>query len=731
MGLLSLGTPLTWKEAAPYRAAVKRAGIEQFVNIYETAVGRRNEVLKWGDEVEYMLLAFTEDKRVRLLLRGPEILEELQKEEHAQPQGSSVPVLWRPEYATWMVEGTPGVPYRCYATDLGLVERNMRLRRREIDRLLGPNECVLTITAFPRTGCGAFTMPPSLPMGRLARSLFTSDDAINPHPRFGTLTRNVRARRGRKVDIRVPLFKDINTRLPTPLVSGEQMRLLEAVPDTKEVMARNAQTQKDADTAFMSVEEAKTLMIKDIYMDSAAFGMGCCCLQITLQARDIGESRYLYDQLAVMAPLMMALTAATPILHGQLADTDTRWDVISAAMDDRTAEEINCGRPAKSRYSSIDMFISDRVDIKLDRFNDIPIQADRVSYQTLRKAGVDERLALHISHLFIREPLVLFKEKLDLNDTTSADHFENIQSTNWNSVRFKPPPPGGDIGWRTEFRTMEVQLTDFENAAFSVFTVLLSRVIIAFDLNLYIPMSRVDSNMQKAAERDAARKGRFLFRKNIFSNSKSSSSFICSCGHIHQATIVGGNFEGGIEEFCTEQEDADPFDAMSIDEIFNGKPLTCHGQARGFAFPGLIPLIRGYLDSIEMEVATKSLLSTYMEFVAARASGNLCTTATHMRRFVQKHPKYRKDSNVGPELTYDLLSHCRAITAGVVRAPELLGKFFPGRHVTTDDTAASMMEHMSRKPVGSQAGHLHGASLPQSAVQSTIEKLAMANLRST
>lgn len=35
--------------------------------------------------------------------------------------------------------------------------------------------------------------------------------------------------------------------------------------------------------------------------------------QITVQARDMGESRYLYDQLAVLAPIMMALSAATPI----------------------------------------------------------------------------------------------------------------------------------------------------------------------------------------------------------------------------------------------------------------------------------------------------------------------------------------------------------------------------------------------------------------------------------
>ncbi len=38
---------------------------------------------------------------------------------------------------------------------------------------------------------------------------------------------------------------------------------------------------------------------------------------------------------------------------------------------------------------------------------------------------------------------------------------------------------------------MEIQLTDFENAAFTVFVILLTRVILAFDLSLYIPLSKV------------------------------------------------------------------------------------------------------------------------------------------------------------------------------------------------------------------------------------------------
>jgi glutamate--cysteine ligase catalytic subunit len=60
-----------------------------------------------------------------------------------------------------------------------------------------------------------------------------------------------------------------------------------------------------------------------------------------------------------------------------------------------------------------------------------------------------------------------------------------------------------------------VQLTDFENAAFVVFIVLVTRVILAFDLNLYVPLSKVDENMKRAHARDAVHTQKFAFRTSI------------------------------------------------------------------------------------------------------------------------------------------------------------------------------------------------------------------------
>jgi glutamate--cysteine ligase catalytic subunit len=41
--------------------------------------------------------------------------------------------------------------------------------------------------------------------------------------------------------------------------------------------------------------------------------------------------------------------------------------------------------------------------------------------------GLDNLLAKHISHLFIRDPLVVFSETIDQDDSMSNDHFEVCQ----------------------------------------------------------------------------------------------------------------------------------------------------------------------------------------------------------------------------------------------------------------------------------------------------------------
>ena len=51
MGLLSIGSPLSWEETKKFASHVQHHGIKQFINIYHRLNDRKCDVLKWGDEV--------------------------------------------------------------------------------------------------------------------------------------------------------------------------------------------------------------------------------------------------------------------------------------------------------------------------------------------------------------------------------------------------------------------------------------------------------------------------------------------------------------------------------------------------------------------------------------------------------------------------------------------------------------------------------------------------------
>lgn len=240
---------------------------------------------------------------------------------------------------------------------------------------------------------------------------------------------------------------------------------------------------------------------------------------------------------------------------------------------------------------------------------------DKADYQKLRNGGIDHLLAQHVAHLFIRDSVSLFSEKIHQNDKEDTDHFENIQSTNWQTMRFKPPPPNSTIGWRVEFRPCEIQLTDFENAAIVCFVVLLTRVILSYKLNFLIPISKVDENMQKAQQRNACLDQRFWFRKDV--NAK------------HTQTN-GTSVENGKHAESTDNDDGE-YELMSIDQIINGTD----------GFPGLVPLINSYLASMDVDTDTHCTIQQYLRMIQRRASGDLLTTASWIRKEVLTHPEYK------------------------------------------------------------------------------------------
>lgn len=173
-----------------------------------------------------MLVKFDRQARkVRVSCRAEELLKILQAPEDA---GEKCDCLWRPEFGSYMVEGTPGEPYgiersaleriwirdaiknddeimkdRTVMTDgfftdtdmfvsrvednsilfsfLNGVESNMRLRRKEVQKYLSQDEAVLTISTFPMLGTFDFCNPPAFvdPTQGYAESLFFPDQGLD------------------------------------------------------------------------------------------------------------------------------------------------------------------------------------------------------------------------------------------------------------------------------------------------------------------------------------------------------------------------------------------------------------------------------------------------------------------------------------------------------------------------------------------------------------------------
>lgn len=572
-----------------------------------------------------------------------------------------VSTIWNPEYAAYMVEGTPALPYGTTGhliTSLCEIEDNMRFRRLEVLKLLGPDETIMSITNFPRLGCPNFTYPVFNPKPETGASgsVFLPDEVIfNGHPRFRTLTKNIRSRARRKQVINLPVFQDTNTRMP----------FIECFKDAEAKVASKP---------------------NHVYMDACGFGMGCCCLQVTFQATHLEEAKVLYDQLAPLAPIALALSAASPVYRGILTDRDCRWDVISRAMDDRTREELGITkelkeskhRIPKSRYDSISAYLTKQGQ----KYNDIELVYDKNYHDIMIANKVEPGIARHIAHLFIRDPLALYREKLNQTDQ-ELDHFENIQSTNWQTMRLKPPPTvNSSIGWRVEFRPIEAQTSDFESAAYVVFITLLTRVILAYKLNFLMPISLVDENMVTAQKRDSVKDGKFWFRREIMHKSSSNKPLntvlentVCensnnsSDNTMNQSGVMFASpIDHGVLIRRTAAIKAGQDNSvvqMTVNEIINGSD----------EFIGIMPIICHYVDSFDDGSNTQMLnrIKSYLKLISDRASLKTKTTARVMRDFIDAHPKYCHDSIVNEEVNYDLLKFMDKIGKSEIVCSELTG----------------------------------------------------------
>lgn len=276
MGFLAdVGLTLNFYESKPVIEYIKQHGIIQFLRLLKKFKGTVQNETFWGDEIEYHLLHL--DKTAKTV--------KLQPNTEYMFNGMQHDIFGlQPEYGAWMIEIVPTKPYK-YDGDPNPVYENMKARRVKVRDMCNEGDILFAGTVFPMLGVGDYFVPRKKEeqgedgedyeeekddlyddVNPYSKSKFVHDELINPHPRFSTMTENIRLRRGEKVCILMPIYKDEKTNL-----------------------------EESKDEPYPGY----------IYMDAQHFGMGSGCLQLTYGTRDIEEARYLVDQLAVFSSIIV------------------------------------------------------------------------------------------------------------------------------------------------------------------------------------------------------------------------------------------------------------------------------------------------------------------------------------------------------------------------------------------------------------------------------------------
>lgn len=510
------------------------------------------------------------------------------------------------ESGRWMLELIPKGPFEdfLYPDNLYTI---LRLIYKTTPTIVNDGQVVLYTPFPPKLGLNSYAeylnggkcTPRSLSQkNKLSLSEFLDDSMSNIHPRFQAFASNIRRRRQEKLCLTAPIYEDLNT------------NLLETFPSEKEPGR--------------------------IYLDAMLHGMGLASLQVTFGVSNLNQARWLYDQYHVFTPLWLALSASMPLHKGKLLETDTRWNFVMQSVDDRNPRERRLGSPMKPRCSPISMFLSaDHRNLRVYNDTRLPINKKVKKFLTKlsEKFGfkMDKKLIYHFSHLFIRENLTIFTSTVEREvEPHNTKLFEAIQSSNWNDVRLKPPPSfESNIGWRVEFRSMDVQLTAELSFLFCHSLQILSRLLIKmFDkVNFYIPISLVDENFERANMINAATEQKFYFRTNIF--------------------------DPGLPQLAE----------MTLKEIFNGTDK----------FIGLLKLLDIFLTECTEELLqeyedtntmpNKQAKATF-QFLADLSAGKVPTMASLIRDIIQKHPLYKHDSILSENLLDSLTSTLLEIQSG-------------------------------------------------------------------
>lgn len=171
---------------------------------------------------------------------------------------------------------------------------------------------------------------------------------------------------------------------------------------------------------------------------------------------------------------------------------------------------------------------------------------------------------------------------------------------------------------------MDIQLTDFENTCLIVTLGLITNVINHFNVDFIIPITMADENMKRAHFRNAIIDQKFWFKTNCLKDLE----------NYHQSDLAASNY---IRSQASDNQEQ-VFEELYIHEILEGKPES--------NFPGMFTLIRKFMEVQKYNTEHQEQIEKILDFLMARAKGEVPTGAKFIREYILNHPLYKNDSKI-------------------------------------------------------------------------------------
>jgi hypothetical protein len=173
--------------------------------------------LKWGEEMEYCVGTLNNEEPCPKV-----VVEGYDKVQEAVKNIDQDVFQLHPEGASWMVEVIPKNPFTIYDVNspVKALEHLAKTRKLINDKIRRQGMFMNSISSWPNLGAKGFFKTDKEELyeiqnyeehNTITKSSYILDDMINSHPRYLTLVSYICGRAGKKIEIKYPLYKDINT----------------------------------------------------------------------------------------------------------------------------------------------------------------------------------------------------------------------------------------------------------------------------------------------------------------------------------------------------------------------------------------------------------------------------------------------------------------------------------------------------------------------------------------